>query len=47
MSARARVSLEGGSHAVLFKVPLGLPSVRSMAQAQRPPFEQYILVLVV
>ena len=34
MSARARVSLvslEGGSHARLFMVPLGLPGVRSMA----------------
>ena len=38
MSARARVRLviwEGGSHAVLFVVPLGHPGVRSMAQALR------------
>ena len=29
----------GGSHAVLFMVPLGLPCARSMAQALRLPFE--------
>ena len=42
--ARARVSLvswEGGSHALLFMVPLGPPSVRPMAQALRLPFEYY------
>ena len=40
--ARARVSLvswEGRSHALLFMVPLGLPSARPMAQALRLPFE--------
>ena len=40
--AKARVSLvswEGGSHAVLFMVPLGPPSAR--AQALRLPFEYY------
>ena len=39
---RARVSLvswEGRSHALLFMVPLGLPSARPMAQALRLPFE--------
>ena len=44
--ARARVSLvswEGGSHALLFMVPLGLPSAKPMAQALRLPFEYYIL----
>ena len=38
--ARARVSLvswEGRSHALLFMVPLGLPSARPMAQALRLP----------
>ena len=43
--ARARVSLvswEGRSHALLFMVPLGLPSARPMAQALRLPFEYYI-----
>ena len=43
--ARARVSLvswEGRSHALLFMVPLGLPSARLMAQALRLPFEYYI-----
>ena len=47
--ARARVSLvswEGRSHALLFMVPLGLPSVRPMAQALRLPFEYYILLLL-
>ena len=42
--ARARVSLvswEGRSHALLFMVPLGLPSARPMAQALRLPFEYY------
>ena len=40
--ARARVSLvswEGGSHAVLFMVPLGPPGARPMAQALRLPFD--------
>ena len=47
LHARARVSLvslvswEGGSHAVLFMVPLGPPSARPMAQALRLPFEYY------
>ena len=43
--ARARVSLvswEGRSHALLFMVPLGLPSARPMAQALRLSFE-YLL----
>ena len=43
--ARARVSLvswEGRSHALLFMVPLSLPSARPMAQALRLPFEYYI-----
>ena len=31
-----------GSHALLFMVPLGLPSARPMAQALRLPFEYYI-----
>ena len=47
--ASARVSLvswEGRSHALLFMVPLGLPSARPMAQALRLPFEYYILILV-
>ena len=42
--ARTRVSLvswEGRSHALLFMVPLGLPSARPMAQALRLPFEYY------
>ena len=42
--ARARVSLvswEGRSHALLFMVPLGLPSARPMAQALWLPFEYY------
>ena len=46
--ARARVSLvswEGRSHALLFMVPLGLPSARPMAQALRLPFEYYIYIL--
>ena len=45
--ARARVSLvswEGRSHALLFMVPLGLPSARPMAQALRLPNEYYILL---
>ena len=45
--ARARVSLvswEGRSHALLFMVPLGLPSARPMAQALRLPFEYYIIM---
>ena len=37
------VSWEGRSHALLFVVPLGLPSARPMAQALRLPFEYYIL----
>ena len=38
--ARARlVSWKGRSHALLFMVPLGLPSARPMAQALRLPFE--------
>ena len=48
--ARARVSLvswEGRSHALLFMVPLGLPSARPMAQALRLPFEYYILAGIV
>ena len=32
---------EGRSHALLFMVPLGLPSARPMAQALRLPFEYY------
>ena len=42
--ARARVILvswEGRSHALLFMVPLGPPSVRPMAQALWLPFEYY------
>ena len=45
--ARARVSLvswEGRNHALLFMVPLGLPSARPMAQALRLPFEYYIIM---
>ena len=45
MYARARISLvswEGGSHVVLFMVPLGPPSARPMAQALQLPFEYYI-----
>ena len=45
--ARARVSLvswEGRSHALLFMVPLGLPSARPMAEALWLPFEYYILM---
>ena len=48
--ARARVSLvswEGRSHALLFMVPLGLPSARPMAQALRLPFEYYIYIYLV
>ena len=47
--ARARVSLvswEGRSHALLFMVPLGLPSARPMAQALRLPFEYYIYNII-
>ena len=40
--ARARVSWKERSHALLFMVLLGLPSVRPMAQALRLPFEYYI-----
>ena len=43
--ARARVSLEGGSHAVLFMVPLGPPSARPMAQALQLPFE-YLYIII-
>ena len=46
--ARARVSLvswEGRCHALLFMVPLGLPSARPMAQALRLPFEYYIYLM--
>ena len=47
--ARARVSLvswEGpGSHALLFVVPLGLPSARPMAQVLQLPFEYLLLLL--
>ena len=41
---RARVSLgswEGGSHVMLFMVPLGPPGARPMAQVLRLPFEYY------
>ena len=47
--ARARVSLvswEGRSHALLFMVPLGLPSERPMAQALQLPFEYYIYSVI-
>ena len=47
--ARARVSLvswEGRSHALLFMVPLGLPSARPMAQALRLPLEYYIIIIM-
>ena len=43
--ARARVSLvswKGRSHALLFMVPLCLPSARPMAQALQLPFEYYL-----
>ena len=46
--ARARVSLiswKGRSHALLFMVPLGPPSVRPMAQVLRLPFEYYYLLI--
>ena len=40
LHARASlVSWEGGSHAVLFMVPLGPLGVRPMAQVLRLPFE--------
>ena len=42
--ARARVSLvswEGGSHVVLFMVPLSYPRARPMDQALQLPFEYY------
>ena len=45
--ASARVSLvswEGRSHALLFMVPLGLPSARPMAQVLRLPFEYYYYI---
>ena len=48
--ARARVSLvswEGRSHALLFMVPLGLPSARPMAQALRLPFEYYYYYVLI
>ena len=38
MAGRVRVSWEGGSHAVLFMVPLGPPSARPVAQVLRLPF---------
>ena len=48
LHARARVSLvswEGRSHhALLFMVPLDLPSARPMVQALRLPFEYYIII---
>ena len=44
--ARARVSWEGRSHALLFMVPLGLPSARPMAEALRLPFEYYISMII-
>ena len=47
--ARARLSLvswEGRSHALLFMVPLGLPSARPMAQALLLPFEYYIFIYI-
>ena len=47
--ARARVSLvswKGRSHALLFMVPLGLPSARPMVQALRLPFEYYIFYFI-
>ena len=47
--ARARVSLvswEGGSHVVLFMVPLGPPSARPMAQALWLPFEYYVYIII-
>ena len=46
--ARARVSLiswKGRSHALLFMVPLGPPSVRPMAQALRLPLSITIFLL--
>ena len=42
---RARVSWEGGSHAVLFMVPLGPPGVRPTAQALRLSFEYYTIYI--
>ena len=50
MPARARVSLvswEGGSHAVLFMVPLGHSGARSIVQVLRLPFEYYYYYLFV
>ena len=44
MSARTRVSLvrwEGGSHKVLFMLPLSFPGARSMVQVLRLPFDYY------
>ena len=35
------VSWKGRSHALLFMVPLGLPSARPIVQALRLPFEYY------
>ena len=46
LHARARVSSvswEGGSHVMLFMVPLGPPGARPTAQVLRPPFE-YLIV---
>ena len=48
--ARPRVNLvswKGRSHALLFMVPLGLPSVRPMAQALQLPFEYYIYIYII
>ena len=42
--ARARVSWEGRSHALLFMVLLGPPGVRPMVQALQLPFEYYIYI---
>ena len=47
--AKVRVSLvswEGGSHAVLFMVPLGPPGARPMAQALRLPFEYLSMTIL-
>ena len=47
---RARVSLvswEGGSHVVLFMVPLGPRSARPMAQALRLPFEHFTIIIII
>ena len=44
-ACRGRGKWEGGSHAVLFMVPLGPPSARPMAQVLRLPFEYYYYYL--